>query len=158
MVITKLHTKIDEYFLKICLVFSIKGLSFQRHLQSQRAINKMETFRGKSPMDYVRIQRFFIKAMDLIEDENKPTITTRVHQVFLFIWRFTMYTGVSLQDIALFTPGSSKVKLRRPFIALTISKILIKGIVFLLQKRGITEMWQQLDDQAIKTKNIGEMR
>lgn len=109
-------------------------------------------------MDYVRIHRFFIKAMDLIEDDSKPTITMRVHKVFLLLWRFTMYTGVSLQDVALFTAGTPRVKLRRPFIALTISKILIKGTVFLLQKRGVTEMWQQLDDQAIKTKNIAEMR
>lgn len=109
-------------------------------------------------MDYVRVQRFFMKAMDLVEDESKPTTASRVHKVLLLLWRFTMYTGVSLQDVALFAAGTPRVKLRRPFIALTISKILIKGTVFLLQKRGVTEMWRQLDDQAIKTKNIAEVR
>lgn len=83
-------------------------------------------------MDFVKIHRLFFRALDLIEDENESTIIKRVQNKILSVWRVAFCIGVFLQDAALFTAAPPELKPRIQFLALTLSKILIKGIVFLM--------------------------
>lgn len=118
----------------------------------------MAAYPGSSPMDFIRIQRIFFKAMDLFEDTSEMTRIKRAHLTALWIWRIAMIIGIFLQDIALFTAAAPETKARRAFIAFATMKILIKFIEFLVQKREITEMWQQLNDQTFKTETSGEFK
>lgn len=122
-----------------------------------RATSKMK-FQGSSPIDFIRPQRFLFKAMDLIEDEGDSKVFKRVHKSVLFFWRATMFVGALFQDSALFMSATPEVKSSKRFMALSTSKILIKLTVFLMQKRGITQMWQQLNNQTYNTRNFGEKK
>lgn len=110
-------------------------------------------------MDFIHIQKFFLKLMDLLGEENRSPTVKRVHKTALFIWRaFCLYLGCLLQNLALFTPQSPEAMLRVPFVALTVSKLVIKGTVFLVNKREISEMWLKLSDNEFRAKNSREMK
>lgn len=111
-----------------------------------------------SPMDLVRMWRLFFRAMDLNGDEKDSTIIKQVHKILLFVWNIAMYLSVFLLDVSLFTGEIPETNSRKAPMALAISKILIKSVVFLVQKREITQMWRQLGNQAFKTKNMDEMK
>lgn len=108
-------------------------------------------------MDFIRIWRLFFKALDLIERENKSATMKWAHSNFLLLWRFTMYLGVFLQDIALFIIVEREAIPSTGLMAFATSKILVKSAIFLIRKCKITQMWHHLNDQAIKAKNIDEM-
>lgn len=109
-------------------------------------------------MDFIPIQRFFVKLMQLSEHKSGSAKMKMVHNALLFIWRTVMITGVLLNDISLFTVTTPEDKARIPFLAFSTSKILAKGIVFWLQQCEISQMWDRLNDRAFKTKNMSEMK
>lgn len=97
--------------------------------------------------------------MDLLDDENRSPTIQRLHQTFLFIWRvFFLYLGCVLQNLALFTPQTHEAMIRVPFVALTVSKLVIKGTVFVMNKRAISEMWTKLSDEEFRATNDREMK
>lgn len=69
-----------------------------------------------------------------------------------------LYPSLILQNAALLTAETHEATIRVLFVALTVTKITIKGTMFLLKSQEITEMWQKLDDPLFRTKTIHEMR
>lgn len=122
-------------------------------------VHKMDGHRGSSPMDYIPLQKFLLTAMNVVEDPNRSPIIKQAHGTVLFIWRtFFLHVGCILQNVALFTAQTPAAALRVPFVALTVTKLVIKGAVFLIGRRELDEMWQSLKDEGSRTKNAQEMK
>lgn len=119
----------------------------------------MESQLGRSPLDFVRVQRLMVTSMDLIEVENQPIFLKKIHKAILLIWRsLFLYPSLIFQNVAIFTAKTHEEAFRVPFVALTVTKIVFKGTMFLLKVQEIREMWQQLDDPLFRTKTIREMK
>lgn len=119
----------------------------------------MESLLGSSPLDFVRVPRLIATSMDLIEDNNRSQIVRRIHKTILLIWRaLFLYPCSILQNAALFAAETHEATMRMSFVALTATKIAIKGTMFLLKIGEIREMWQKLNDPIFRTKTIREMK
>lgn len=62
------------------------------------------------------------------------------------------------KTLALFTQKSPGAMIRVLFVALTISKLVIKSTMFLVNRRAISEMWEKLSDKEFRAKNDREMK
>lgn len=97
--------------------------------------------------------------MDIVEAESRSPTRRRVHSAILLLWRpIFLHLSCILQNVALITIQTPEGALRVPFLALAISKLAIKGAVFLVEGRKISEMWEKLKDEGIRTKNLREMK
>lgn len=114
---------------------------------------------ANSPLAYTRFHQRLFRFMNILDFETSSSFWTKYHGPVLYIARgiFLHFASI-LQCISLFTCGSIIEFSTVLFVATIWVNISIKGICFVVKKREIVKLWQQLDDEEFKAKTIDDFQ
>lgn len=127
------------------------------------SLNKFELFHSlpiaKSPLAYTGVHQRFFRFVNIFEHQSKSPYWSKYHGPLLYVIRaiFLHFASV-LQFISLFTCKSIIEVSNVLFVAPSWANITTKSLLFMVKKREILDLWQQLNDDDFKVKTSDDLQ